>query len=133
MHTIEKQRMPGTADLKDVATKLGSAVVATAEFQAFNVAEQRYQNDTLAKDLVGRFEEQQRTVQLMQQLGKTTPQETQRLEELQKSIGTNETLSGYFDAQEKLITLLRELNESISEKLNMDFAALTKPQRGCCG
>jgi cell fate (sporulation/competence/biofilm development) regulator YlbF (YheA/YmcA/DUF963 family) len=133
MQTIEDQKLPGTASLTDVAAKLGVAVVATAEYQALNAAEKRYQIDTQARELFGRFQEQQRTVQLMQQLGKATPEEMQHMEELQKNIETNETLTGYFDAQEKLVALLRELNEFISSKLNMDFAELTKPQRGCCG
>lgn len=133
MHNIEKQIESGAMSLEEVAGKLGVAVVATAEYRALNAAEKRYQNDTQARELFGRFQEQQRTVQLMQQLGKATPEDMEHLENLQKDIETNETLAGYFDAQEKLVALLRDLNEFISSRLNMDFAALSKPQRGCCG
>ena len=133
MHNIEKQIESGAISLEEVAGKLGVAVVATAEYRALNAAEKRYQNDIQARELYGRFREQQRTVQLMQQLGKATPEDMEHLENLQKDIETNETLAGYFDAQEKLVALLRDLNEFISSRLNMDFAALSKPQRGCCG
>ena len=132
MDKTEKQTETTIMNLGDVASKLGIAVVATAEYHAFNAAERRYRNDPQARELLGRFQEEQRTVQLMEQLGKAAAEDTQRLEGLKKEIDANETLAGHFDAQEKLVALLRELNEFISGQLNMDFAALTKPQRGCC-
>jgi cell fate (sporulation/competence/biofilm development) regulator YlbF (YheA/YmcA/DUF963 family) len=133
MDKTEKQTETTIMDLGDVASKLGDAIVAAAEYQAFNAAEQHYQNDSQARELLGQFQEEQRTVQLMQQLRTATAEDAQRLEDLQKNVEANETLAAYFDAQEKLVALLRELNEFISGQLNMDFAELTKPQRGCCG
>ena len=133
MDKTERQTETTIMDLGDVASKLGDAIVATAEYQAFNAAEQHYQNDSQARELLGQFQEEQRTVQLMQQLRTATAEDAQRLEDLQKNVEANETLAACFDAQEKLVALLRELNEFISGQLNMDFAELTKPQRGCCG
>ena len=125
----ETQIESSTVNLGEVASKLGVAVVAAAEYQAFNTAERRYRNDPQARELLAQFQEEQWT----QQLGKAATDDTQRLEGLQKNIEANQTLATYFEAQEKLVVLLRELNEFISGKLNLDFAGLTKPQRGCCG
>jgi cell fate (sporulation/competence/biofilm development) regulator YlbF (YheA/YmcA/DUF963 family) len=133
MHNGEKQIESGTKSLKEIAAKLGRAVVATAEYQAFNVAEKRFQNDSQAQELYGKYQEAQQSLQLMWQMRASTTEEMQQLSELRKLVEANETLAVYFSAQEKLIPLLRELNEYISKRLNLDFSGLTRPQRGCCG
>lgn len=133
MHIIEKQIEPSTTELKDVASKLGTAIVETAEYQAYNAAEQCFQNDPQAQALLKQYEEAQQSLQLMWQLRSSTAEEMQRVSDLRKLVEANQTLAVYFAAQEKLIPLLRELNEFMSERLKMDFSGLTKPQRGCCG
>lgn len=117
----------------EAGTKLGAAIAATAEYQAFSTAEQCYQNDPQARQLLGQYQDAQQTLQLMRQLGSDTAEEAQQLEKLGQEIEANGTLKEYFNAQEKLVALLRELNEFISERLNLDFAGLTKPKSGCCG
>lgn len=113
--------------------ELGAAIIATAEYRAFVEAKRRYEDDTQARELLGRYQESQRMAQLMRQLASDTTQEAQSLAELKQTIEANHTLMDYFDAQEKLIALLRALNEFISERLNLKFAELTKPKTGCCG
>ncbi len=117
---------------REVSTRLGAAIVATAEYCAYSTAEQSYQNDVQARELLARYEDAQRTIQLSRQLGSDTREEAQRMEDLQRAIEANQTLKNYFSAQEELVTLLRELNEFLSERLNLDFAGLTKPRSGCC-
>jgi len=129
---ITQQEHPATISPAEVGTKLGAAIVATAEYGAFRTAERSYQNDTQARQLLGQFQDAQQTLQLMRQLGSDTTEAAQRLENLQQAIEANQTLKSYFNAQEELVTLLRELNEFISERLNLDFAGLTKPKSGCC-
>ncbi len=129
---------PGQADSRvinptNIGKLLGATIVATTEYQAFTQAEHRYRNDTQAQELLQEYQDAQRAVQLMQHLGNDGAEETRKLEDLQKTLEANQTLMGYFDTQEKLIALLRELNESISERLNLDFAGVTKPKSGCCG
>jgi cell fate (sporulation/competence/biofilm development) regulator YlbF (YheA/YmcA/DUF963 family) len=128
----ETQIESSTVNLGEVASKLGVAIVATTEYQAFNTAQRRYRNDSEAQELLKQYQEAQRTTQLMQQLGNTGADHTQRLEEMENQINANRTLSAYFETQEKLVVLLRELDEFVSGKLNLEFAGLTKPQRGCC-
>jgi len=128
-----QQAHPATMNLAAAGSILGAAIAATREYAEFRAVEQRYQNDTQAQELLSQYQEAQRTMQLMRQLGNATSDETQRLEELQRALEENQTLVDYFDAQEKLVALLRELNMFISERLNLDFAGLTKPKSGCCG
>jgi cell fate (sporulation/competence/biofilm development) regulator YlbF (YheA/YmcA/DUF963 family) len=133
MHVTEKQIEPSTTELRDVVVKLGSAIVETMEYQAYNAAERRFQNDPQAQILLKEHEDAQQSLQLMWQLKSSTEEEMQKLKNIKKLIEANQTLTEYFDAQDKLVPLLRELNEFISKRLNLDFSGLTKPQRGCCG
>lgn len=132
-HETERHRTKPTISLTEVGNKLGAAIVGTAEYQAFTEAERRYRDDTQAQELFGQYQEAQQTVQLMQQLRSDATQEARSLEDLRETLQSNQTLTSYFDTQNKLIALLRELNEFISERLNLDFAGLTKPKAGCCG
>ena len=132
-HENQRETNNPTVSLSEVGKKLGVAIVATAEYQEFTEAERRYQDDGHARQLLGQYQEARQTVQLMQQLRSDATQEARRLEDLQKTLESNQTLTRYIDTQEKLIALLRELNELISERLNLDFAGLTKPKTGCCG
>ncbi|MCX6122315.1 MAG: YlbF family regulator [Ignavibacteriales bacterium] len=133
MHTTEKQKEVSTIDINNAALKLGNAIVETAEYQAYSDAEKRFQNDLQAQALLKKHEEAQQALQLMWRLKSSTEEAMQQVRQIKKLIESNQTLTAYFAAQENLVPLLRELNEFISEKLNMDFSGLSKPQRGCCG
>ena len=133
MHMAELQKESSTEELTNVANKLGSAIVDTMEYQTYHAAEQCFQSDPQAQELLKKHEETRQSLQLMWQLKSSTEEEMQKLRELKKLIEANQTLKEYFNAQEKLVSMLRELNEFISERLNLDFSGLTKPQRGCCG
>ncbi|VAX28984.1 hypothetical protein MNBD_IGNAVI01-3078, partial [hydrothermal vent metagenome] len=56
----------------------------------------------------------------------------QKLESMEKEVKKNETLKNYFDSQESLTNLYKEINEYISGKLNFNFASLAKPASSCC-
>jgi cell fate (sporulation/competence/biofilm development) regulator YlbF (YheA/YmcA/DUF963 family) len=133
MHESQRQTADPSISLCEVGEKLGAAIVATAEYQAFAEADRRFRRDAQARELLGKYQEAQQTVQLMQQLRNDGTEEARRLEDLQKTLEANKTLTSYFDAQQKLVALLTELNQFISERLNVDFAGLTKPRTGCCG
>ncbi len=129
--TQSTQKAP--MNLIGVGTALGAAIVATDEYKAYRSAEQRVQNDAQARALLTQFQDAQQTVQLMRQIGNAAAEETAHLEELQIVVEANRTLTNYSSAEKRLIMLLRELNTFISERLDLDFAGLTKPKSGCCG
>jgi len=133
IHEAQSHATKPTVSLSDVGKKLGAAIAATPQYRAFPEAKQCYEGDANARELLGQYQSAQRTVQLIQQLRSDGAEEARKLEDLQKNIEANQTLAAYFDAQKKLIALLRELNEFISGQLNLDFAELAKPPRGCCG
>ena len=56
----------------------------------------------------------------------------QKTEEKKNEVMQNETLKNYFDSQESLTNLYKEINEYISGKLNFNFASLAKPASSCC-
>lgn len=133
IHETQRQAAQPATSLSEVGKNLGAAIVATVEYLAFAEAEQRFRNDAQAQELLGQYQEAQQTVQLMRQLRNDGTEEARRLEVLQRTLEANKTLTSYFGTQEKLIALLRELNEFISERLTVDFAGLTKRRTGCCG
>ena len=133
MREFDKQTEHDIMNLRDIAANLGVSIVATSKYQAFHKADQQFQNDPQAQDLLRQYKESQQMLKLMRQMGSNTIEETHHMEDLQEVIDANRTLMNYSQAQEQLIALLRELNEFISARLDLDFSGLTKPQRGCCG
>ena len=133
MHDTQRQTENTTMNFSEIGKKLGAAIVATAEYKAFSEAELRYRSNTQARELLKQYQEAQQTVQLMRHLSSDATQEEMRLDELQRSLDENQIISGYANAEKALLALLRELNVFISERLNLDFAGLTKPKTGCCG
>lgn len=117
----------------ELGKMLGRTITSTPEYRAFAEAERRYQEDAQARELFGQYQEAQRTVQWMRHIAGDHTQEVKKLEKLEAALDANQTITGYFDTEEKLVALLKELNEFISERLGLDFAGVTKPKSGCCG
>lgn len=116
----------------DVSRKLARAIGESAHFQRYEKITERMRADQEAERLLAEFQEAQQTLQMQQSWGGASEEDFRRLEQLRGQLFSNQTLKEYFQAQEDLVRMLKELNVFMSERLGFDFANLTKPAGGCC-
>lgn len=116
----------------DASIRFAHAIGKSAQFQRFEEISEKLRKDQEAQRLFSEFQEAQQMFQMAQSWGRSSDKEFERLEQLKNQLFTNSTLKEYFEAQEDLVRMLKELNDFMSEKLGFDFANLTKPAGGCC-
>lgn len=116
----------------DASRTLARAIGQSEQFQRYEKMTERMMADQEARRLLSEFQEAQQTVQMAQGWGGASDEDFKRVEQLREQLFSHPTFKDYFQAQDDLVSMLKELNVFISEKLGFDFAGLTKPAGGCC-
>ncbi|MHB1686425.1 MAG: YlbF family regulator [Ignavibacteriaceae bacterium] len=111
---------------------LGKALVDSKENNKFIEAREIFRLDEEAKSILRDYNITLSEYQKKAQYGGASDQEYKIVQEKNNAMLNNETLKNYFDSQEALINLCKEVNEYVSEKLNFNFASLAKPKSSCC-
>ncbi len=107
------------------------ALVDTPQFHAFEEAADAFNQDRAARQAVKRYQEKQRSLQMMQQLGAVTQPELDELKTLQQAMLDHPTFSAYRDAQDGVIKLCQAAAKEVSAVIGLDFASACTPS--CCG
>jgi cell fate (sporulation/competence/biofilm development) regulator YlbF (YheA/YmcA/DUF963 family) len=116
----------------NVSKKLARAIIESTQFQRYEKASDSLRADKEAQRLLSDFRETQEMLQLKQSWGGSSDNDFEHIEKMREQLLLNSILREYFEAQEDMVLMLKELNIFISEKLGFDFANLTKPAGGCC-
>ncbi len=133
METLNKIDVQTTEPVVlDVSRKLARAIGESAPFRGYEKSAEQLRTDKEAQRLLSEFQKAQQQLQMMQSWGGATEKDFEQFEKRQEKLFSNPTLKEYFDSQEKLVAMLKELDVFITEKLGFDFANLTKPAGGCC-
>jgi len=116
----------------EVSKKLARAIGESMPFRKYEKATEHLRADQEAQRLLSEFQKAQQNLRMMQSWGGATEKDLEQFDKQQEKLFSNPTLREYFKSQEDLVSMLKELNVFISEKLGFDFANLTKPAGGCC-
>ncbi len=108
------------------------AIGVSSPFQAYEKALGDIREDTASRTLLMEYQEAQKTLQMLQSWSDGNSNHNEQCHELEERVLQNPKLQAYFASQEKLESLMRELNRSLREQLGFDFARLAKPAGGCC-
>lgn len=114
------------------AKRFAAALGKSSEFQRYEEAVLRLRKSSEAQRLLNEFQQEQQNYQMMQSWGGANEESHQRLLKKQDTVLADPVLKDYFQAQEDLVKLLKEVNVFISEQIGIDFAGATKPAGGCC-
>jgi cell fate (sporulation/competence/biofilm development) regulator YlbF (YheA/YmcA/DUF963 family) len=128
--TLQDRYIP--AELLETASVLAANLNASEAFMRFKSAERKLNTDREALSLLSQLSELQQKVRTEQYSGTVTESDLTRLRELQIAVGTNEVIQEYGFAQELAVAFLKEVNQEISQLLNIDFASLSRRSSGCC-
>lgn len=102
--------------LTEKAKDLGREITNTPEFKELQRAEQNLQEDTSARQLIKDFQELQQQMTFMQKTGtEPTPEQATSFNELREKVQTSVTVRVLLKAQEEFNTVIKSVNESISE------------------
>lgn len=128
---------PATADLaitdkvREAATAFAQILADTPEFRAFEESYQAFKHIRAAQDAIRLFEEKQRSLQMVQQLGVVEPKERDELNRLREAMMNEPKVRAYVEAQDELMVLCQAVVKEISGAIRLDFAGACAPS--CCG
>lgn len=100
-------------------------------FVFYHMAREALEGDADAQGLIRQLSETQVRIRTSQSQGAVMPSDIEQLRALQGRAQANRVVTDYARTQQSAIASLREVNQTISELLGVDFAALAK-QSGCC-
>ncbi len=116
--------------VREAATAFAQALADTPEFRAFEESYHVFKHDRAAQEAVRRFEDKQRSLQMMQQLGVVEPSEREELNRLQEAMMREPKIRAYIEAQDELMLLCQAAVKEMSETIGLDFAGACAPS--CC-
>ncbi len=118
------------ADVDSAAKAFAVALAETPEFQAFEDAAVAFRQDRAAQGAVRLFQEKQRSLQMMQQLGMLTQDEMDEMKRLREAMIEQPSVRAYVEAQDELMLVCQAASRELSEVIGLDFAGACAP--GCC-
>ena len=121
----------GMTDQVQAATKaFAEALAGTPEFQTFEDAAVAFRQDRAAQQAVRLFQEKQRSLQMMQQLGMLKDDELAELKRMREAMVNHPRVRAYIEAQDELMLVCQAAARELSEAIGLDFAGACAP--GCC-
>ena len=130
MPTLTMTDLAMTDEVRAAAKAFAAALAETPEFQAFEEGAVAFKQDRAAQEAVRVFQEKQRSLQMMQQLGLLEQKELDELNRLRDTMMNQPRVRAYVDAQNELTLLCQAAAKELSETVGLDFASACAP--GCC-
>jgi cell fate (sporulation/competence/biofilm development) regulator YlbF (YheA/YmcA/DUF963 family) len=117
------------ADVEALGRELGEAITELPEYDTFEEAQARVENDPEAQRKIDEFEGLRQEFMLARQTGEATQEDLRELQRTQQELHEIPAMAAYLEAQNELDARLEAVNEAISEPLAMDFG---EQAGGCC-
>lgn len=114
------------------ARKLAAAIGRSSAYHRYEEAYSHLRQDREAQQILKEFQQEQQSYQMMQSWGGASEEDYQRLLKKQEKMLTHPIIKNFFQSQEDLVALLKEINAFISEQIGIEFAGTAKPAGGCC-
>ncbi|MFT4884172.1 MAG: cell fate (sporulation/competence/biofilm development) regulator YlbF (YheA/YmcA/DUF963 family) [Natronomonas sp.] len=118
-----------TSDVDELATELGEAITDLPAYQEFLEAKQAVEADEELQEEIREFEQIREEFMMARQSGTATNDDLRELQSAQQELHEKPKMSAYLQAQSEVELKLQELNEIISEPLEVDFG---QKAGGCC-
>ncbi len=118
------------AVVRQAARNFAAALAETAQFSAFDEAEQMLRQDQDAQRVIGAYQSKQQSMRMALMLGTATPEERAELERLQQEFLNQATIAAFLRAQNDLMAVCRVASDLLSDQIGLNFAGACK--KGCC-
>ena len=118
-----------TVDVDELATELGEAISGLPVYQRYLEAKAKVENDADAQRAIEEFEGLREEFQMARQTGRATQEDLRKVQEAQEELHEIPSMSEYLEVQNELELRLQEINEIVSDELDVDFG---QKAGGCC-
>jgi cell fate (sporulation/competence/biofilm development) regulator YlbF (YheA/YmcA/DUF963 family) len=112
-------------ELEAATEALAAALAAAPPLTAYQQAEARLEAEPASQALLQDLLTRQGQLRQKQASGRITRADIDALRSLQNAVQANTTIMDYVTAQQDALAYLPEVNQSISQWLGIDFAALS--------
>jgi len=116
----------------EAARELGRELRQLPEYKVFYEAQQVFNQDEEVQQLVEDYNATIKKLQLNQQLEIKDEALMRTHRELSDRLETHAVIQTLMTAQKAWKQKLIEANQQLSDRLDIDFAQMAKPQGGCC-
>jgi cell fate (sporulation/competence/biofilm development) regulator YlbF (YheA/YmcA/DUF963 family) len=113
------------------ARDLAAALAETPEFMAFERAHVRFRDDEGAQEALWAYREQQSALQTLFMLNAVGAEQRAELERLREVWMAEPSVKEYLAAQAALAATAQAVDQLLSERIGLGFAAACRPS--CCG
>ncbi|WP_277552592.1 YlbF family regulator [Halobaculum limi] len=129
IETDASEAAAGEDAVEDLAAQLGDAIAEMPEYRRFEEAKAAVQADDEAQARISEFEQLRQEFAIARQAGKANEESMQKVQEAQQELHSLDVMNEYVDAQDDLQARLEVLNQTISDRLIVDFGG---EAGGCC-
>jgi len=112
-----------------LATELGESIAQLPVYQEYLQAKAKVENDADAQRAIEEFEQLREEFQMARQTGQATQEDLRKVQEAQESLHDIASMSEYLEIQNELESRLAQINDLVSEQLEVDFG---EKAGGCC-
>lgn len=120
---------PTGENVEELASALGEAISDLPEYEAFLEAKEAVEADEEAQEQIEEFEQTREEYMMARQTNQATQEDLRTLKKAQQKLHSIPVMRRFQQAQSDLELRLQELNEFISEPLEVDFG---EKSGGCC-
>ncbi len=118
-----------TGRTEELGRELGEAITELPEYRAFESAKEAVEGSKDVQAKIDEFERVRQDFMLARQMGTATEEDLQVLQETQEELHSMPTMEEFLEAQSQLAARMDEINEYISEPLDVNFG---EQAGGCC-
>ena len=112
-----------------LAAELGESIAQLPVYEEYLQAKAKVENDADAQRAIEEFEQLREEFQMARQTGRATQEDLRKVQEAQEELHDIASMSEYLEVQNELELRLQEVNELVSEQLDVDFG---EKAGGCC-
>lgn len=110
-------------EIKDAARSLAERILATQPFQDFENSRELLTSNLEAMGLLRKLEEAQENLNQIALQREITDNDFAEMEKIRQKAFAHPVILAYFQAQDRLVSLLQEINGEMSAILGFDFAS----------
>ena len=127
--SVETPADPETDDVDELASELGEAIADLPIYEAFLEAKAAVEADEELQEEIRAFERLREEFMMARQAGDATNDDLRELQRNQQELHEQPKMKEYLQAQSELELKLQELDEIVSEPLEVEFG---QTAGGCC-
>ena len=127
--SVETPAEPETDDVDELASELGEAIADLPIYEAFLEAKAAVEADEELQEEIRAFERLREEFVMARQAGDATNEDLRELQRNQQELHEQPKMKEYLQAQSELELKLQELDEIVSEPLEVEFG---QTAGGCC-